>query len=219
MIKKLIISALLLFALISCGGRSLSKLGGPKYPSLNQSLTKIALKIKEVAPKNTILATLASTQQTDSNQNNQRLKKHVTDLADKLSIKIAEIATPKISVVERKSIETVLKELNLQSSAIFDSDQQVRIGKSLKANYLVIIEIFPKIRTLIDLNNEETKRREPFIKINLRIKFISIETKAIRWATETSYWQSIPRKIAEKIRERIRRNRNRSRRRPRRRIR
>jgi hypothetical protein len=181
MSKKILVSILSLTILLACN-RGSRKAGDTDHPTLNSALVIMATDLKSKLPAGSTLAVVTS----------QR-RPAVEEISERFSLKVVEIASPRISVVERKNLDKALEELQLQSSDTFDENQSVSIGKLLGAKYTIHVHAIPQRGSVKKLYNEEIGKTRPHVKVNLRLKAIEIETSKIIWAKESSFWHPVPR--------------------------
>lgn len=194
--KHTIILLIGLIGFFSCA--KLTRVGGPQNPTLKETLVAIATDMKAKLPKGSTLAVVSASR-----------RPAVNELVEKFSIKLVEIGSPNLSVVERTNLEKAMEELKLQSSDTFDEKQSVSIGKFVGAKYVLYIDAKPVPGVVKDFNDEELNRPTPHNKVMLRAKAIEIETTRIVWAKESSFWHPMKRRLnpeerAERMRPRRR---------------
>ncbi len=111
-------------------------------------------------------------------------------VADKLTAKLA--GQPGITVIDRASVDKIIKEQNFQNSDRSSSDTAVRIGKLLGAGEIVLVNVYDGGFTTHNEQSGNTAKTIGTQTLRANARLIDVESGAILAEPSSEFQDSVP---------------------------
>jgi hypothetical protein len=111
-------------------------------------------------------------------------------VADKLTAKLA--GQPGITVIDRASVDKIIKEQNFQNSDRSSSDTAVRIGKLLGAGEIVLVNVYDGGFTTHNEQSGNTTKTIGTQTLRANARLIDVESGAILAEPSSEFQDSVP---------------------------
>lgn len=121
---------------------------------------------------------------------NQVIAAAESRLADELNSKLA--GQPGVNLVDRASVDRIIKEQNAQFSDRFSADAAVRIGKLLGAQQMVLVHVTDASWSQSQQGSNGNSKTQGTVILRANVRLVDVETAVIMMQPSSFFEESVP---------------------------